>query len=327
MKVSICVPVYGVEKYIQQCVVSLFSQTYKDIEYIFVDDCSKDKSIDIINKVLEKYPTRRECVKIIHHVKNTGLAGARNTAIDNATGEYVLHVDSDDWLDIDAVEVLVRIAIKEKADFVSFPTIRESKEGSDVIVQPFLQSKFNTLNLILADSDFIPHHLWANFIRLSLYNDNKIRAKQGVNQSEDYSVMPLLFYMAQTPFYTTKIYYHYRADNENSYMHNITPDSVKQAMEATLMVTEFFEKNKEISKFENAICIAKMNTINNSIKNGFQYRKFMPKHFFVTKYLSFPYNILFWIYYLTLSFNSWSISRGITKAYSKFFRYENTKDN
>ena len=96
MKVSILVPVYGVEKYIERCARSLFEQTYEDLEYIFVDDCSPDNSIEILKNTLENYPKRKEQVKIIHHDKNQGLSGARNTALSHATGDYVIFVDSDD---------------------------------------------------------------------------------------------------------------------------------------------------------------------------------------------------------------------------------------
>lgn len=68
-KVSILVPVYGVEKYIERCARSLFEQTYDNIEYIFVDDCTKDRSIEILQKVLEDYPNRKKQVEILHHEK------------------------------------------------------------------------------------------------------------------------------------------------------------------------------------------------------------------------------------------------------------------
>lgn len=85
MKVSIGIPVYGVEKYIERCAKSLLEQTYQDIEYIFVDDCSPDNSIDILNKVLSQYPTRKEQVKVIRHDKNLGSACTRNTAVRHFT--------------------------------------------------------------------------------------------------------------------------------------------------------------------------------------------------------------------------------------------------
>ena len=67
-KVSICVPVYGVEKYIERCARSLFEQTYEDVEYVFVDDCTQDRSVELLQNVIENYPSRKDKVRIIHQV-------------------------------------------------------------------------------------------------------------------------------------------------------------------------------------------------------------------------------------------------------------------
>ena len=76
-KVSVVIPVYGVEKYIERCARSLFEQTLDDIEYIFVNDCTKDRSIDILNEVINDYPARKQQVRIVHHEENKGSALAR----------------------------------------------------------------------------------------------------------------------------------------------------------------------------------------------------------------------------------------------------------
>ena len=107
-KVSILVPVYGVEKYIKRCARSLFEQTYDNIEYIFVDDCTQDRSIDILEEVLKEYPNRKNQVKILHHAKNRGLSASRNTALDASTGDYLMHVDADDYLHVDAIALLIK---------------------------------------------------------------------------------------------------------------------------------------------------------------------------------------------------------------------------
>ena len=100
-QVSILVPVYGVEKYIERCARSLFEQTYENLEYIFVNDCTPDKSMEILMRVMEDYPNRKGNVRIFHHEHNRGLSAARNTALDAATSPFVTHVDSDDYLDCD----------------------------------------------------------------------------------------------------------------------------------------------------------------------------------------------------------------------------------
>lgn len=107
--ISVIVPVYNVEKYLKKCVESIITQTYKDLEIIIVDDKSTDKS-GILCDEMEKIDDR---IKVIHKIKNEGLGYARNTALDIAKGEYVTFVDSDDYLDENAIEVMYN-AIKEK---------------------------------------------------------------------------------------------------------------------------------------------------------------------------------------------------------------------
>ena len=98
-KVSVIVPIYEVEKYIERCVRSLFEQTLDDIEYIFVDDCTKDNSITVLERVIKDYPNRKSQITILHHETNKGLPQARKTGLLSARGDYIAHCDSDDWVD------------------------------------------------------------------------------------------------------------------------------------------------------------------------------------------------------------------------------------
>lgn len=119
IKLSVCIPIYGVEKYIERCARSLFEQTIKDgIEFIFVNDCTKDKSLEILEAVLKEYPDRKNQVKIIHHAKNGGLVAARNTGLKHASGDYIIHCDSDDWVDVTMYETMFRQAVDKDADMV-----------------------------------------------------------------------------------------------------------------------------------------------------------------------------------------------------------------
>lgn len=116
-KVSIIVPVYKVEKYIGSCAVSLFSQTWSNIEFIFVDNNTPDCSMALVREVLKSFPSRRDSVVFIHESRQ-GLGYARYAGIKVATGDYILHVDSDDWVEPDFVEALVTKAEEEDADAV-----------------------------------------------------------------------------------------------------------------------------------------------------------------------------------------------------------------
>ena len=114
MKVSVIVPVYNVEKYIDKCLESLVNQTLKDIEVIVVNDGSPDNSQKIIDDYVKKYPN-----KVKSYIKeNGGQGSARNLGLANSKGEYISFVDSDDWLDYDALKKMYNIAKKEKSDIV-----------------------------------------------------------------------------------------------------------------------------------------------------------------------------------------------------------------
>lgn len=117
-KVSVVVPIYGVEKYIERCARSLFEQTLDDMEFVFVNDCTKDNSIAVLKRVIEDYPNRREQIKIIHHEQNKGLSHARETGINNSIGDYIGHCDSDDWCDKQMYEEMYSKAYLEGCDYV-----------------------------------------------------------------------------------------------------------------------------------------------------------------------------------------------------------------
>ena len=121
-KVSIIIPVYGVEKYIERCARSLFEQTLDDIEFIFVDDCTPDRSIEILRSIIEEYRLRfaekKYAVRIVKMPTNSGLAAVRRQAIQLATGDYIIHCDSDDWVDVTMYEKMYNKAIEEEADMV-----------------------------------------------------------------------------------------------------------------------------------------------------------------------------------------------------------------
>jgi glycosyltransferase involved in cell wall biosynthesis len=168
--VSVIVPMYGVENYIARCAESLFAQTYPHIEFIFVDDGGKDRTVEILRGILAKQePSLQARVRLISKV-NEGLPHARKTGLDSATGEYVLHVDSDDWLEPETVEKLVRKAVETEADIVVYDFWKEYPDRSK------LDSEKDSS---VADPDVYRHRLytyesygyvWNKFCRRSLYD-------------------------------------------------------------------------------------------------------------------------------------------------------------
>ena len=115
--VSIGIPVYNVEAYIEKCLTSVLSQSYENIEVLVVNDCGTDKSMEIVNRIKNTH-NRGNTIKIIHHKKNWGLSEARNSAINSAKGEYIFFIDSDDFIKEDAIETMVTHAYEHHADIV-----------------------------------------------------------------------------------------------------------------------------------------------------------------------------------------------------------------
>ena len=130
--VSLIIPVYGVEAYIAEFAVSAFEQTYEHIQYVFVNDGTKDDSIVILKRLIDdRYSHLKDKIKIVDK-QNGGLPAARKTGLEYATGEYVWHVDSDDWLEKDAVESIVDRISETGCDVVYFNLIKEYGDRSKV---------------------------------------------------------------------------------------------------------------------------------------------------------------------------------------------------
>jgi len=115
IKISIIIPVYNVEKYLEQCLNSVVNQTLKDIEIICVNDGSTDNSKDILNEYAEK-----DSRIVIIDKKNAGLGAARNTGMEHVNGEYILFLDSDDWMDLEACESLYNYTLSHDSDLMIF---------------------------------------------------------------------------------------------------------------------------------------------------------------------------------------------------------------
>lgn len=214
-KVSIAVPVYGVEAYVEKCAESLFSQTYTDIEFLFVNDCTPDKSVDVIKKTLERFPNRKEQVRIINQSENKGCPAARNLAVQLATGDFIFHVDADDYLEPDAIASLVCKQISTGADLVVANYLLET-EGKTTAVRYCDASKSQEDIVKDCLDDKCCQSVWGILIRRKIYIDNNIKADESFHVGEDWQVAPLLLYHANKIAYVDKVVYHYQLSRPNS---------------------------------------------------------------------------------------------------------------
>lgn len=234
--ITICTPIYGVEKYIERCAVSLFEQSYNNIEFIFVDDCSKDNSVSILNRIISRYPKRN--ISIIRHSVNRGLAAARNTAVEHAHGDFILHVDSDDWLEKKAVEILVNHQLAENADIVVFGATAYYKyKTHHVENKQYDDPKDLCIDILRVNA---PTYLWNRLIRRELYIKYNIKTIEGLNMGEDYQVVPILTYYSNKCISINDSLYNYEARNIDSYTHKFSNEKYRQKAKSREAVESFF---------------------------------------------------------------------------------------
>jgi len=243
LKVSVIVPIYGVERYIGRCAESLFNQTYSNIEYIFVDDATKDNSIGALESVISHYPNRKDQCLILHHENNKGLSGARNTGVERFTGDYLLHVDGDDYLEENAVEQLVKFVESNPSDIVVFDSYSVFQDRKVVRCTPYNNKVSLLRDTILKN---IPPSIWNKMYSSRLYRSGyDTLSVEGINYGEDYATTPRLIYYANSINKLNKPLYNYVLYNEGSYTKNISMKSVESVLNADEKLFNFF-KDKTI---------------------------------------------------------------------------------
>lgn len=216
--ISIIIAVYNVEKYIAQCCHSLFAQTLENLEYIFIDDCSPDNSIIVVRTVLEKYPQRIHQVKIIEHQTNLGVSKAREHGVKAATGEYIIHCDPDDWIELDMYEQLYNKAISEHLDFVTCDLWRhyynDPKPYFENQKPKELTSRSTLASCLHYRLPFLGCFLWNKLIKSSLYY--RVDWPEKISFGEDMAAcVQILKNPSLKIGYVAKPLYHYRL-NEKS---------------------------------------------------------------------------------------------------------------
>ena len=212
--VSVLVPVYNAESYIQRCAGSIFGQTYPNLEIVFVNDCSQDASIDLLREVLKSFPQRESFVSIINHDTNKGIASARNTAVAAAHGEFLMFVDSDDWIESDTVEKCVLEQQRFDSDIVS-TGYRVYEKDIDYKADENLYEDTKQM-LVSTITGKISGRLWGHLIRLKLLTDHQLRFIDGADLGEDVLMMTYLWFYAKKHTIIKDCLYNYDHRNMSS---------------------------------------------------------------------------------------------------------------
>lgn len=220
IKLSVIVPIYNVEKYVEKCVRSLMEQTMVDgIEFIFINDCTEDKSMEIFHRVLKDYPERKEHVVVVNNPVNLGIYEVRKKGVEIARGEYIGWCDSDDWCDI---------SMFMKMSDVAYET------SSDIVVCDYwnvYNNKMIRTSMVLSES---PHDamknkykygkssfscfLWHQIIR-KCYFENCWNNITPCEFGEDSFMLAFIYYYAKSIRFINQPLIYYRTDNETSLVH------------------------------------------------------------------------------------------------------------
>lgn len=258
IKVSVIIPIYGVEKFIERCANSLFSQTLNNIEFIFIDDCSPDKSMEILQSVIEK--NRRHIiekewvVRTERMSKNSGQAAVRKWGIELAVGDFVIQCDSDDWVASNMYEVLYNKAISNDADIVicrAFITDGNNHTFSSRV--SFSIDKLKQIELMLRLK--ASNSLCMKLIRRSIFTNNNIKYPVA-NSFEDGTLSIQVIYYANKYLLINEPYYYYYS-NQQSTTRKVDVEMCIKRMQgggANIAICEDFLREVHLeSKYRNLI--------------------------------------------------------------------------
>ena len=235
----------------------MLGQTLQDIEYIFVDDASQDNSIDIVKEELDNYPHRQQQVRILRHDTNKGLPAARNTGMAVATGDYIYHCDSDDYLEPDMLDSLLQVALDKDADITYCDFYLSFEKNERYMANPSYETADEMLRKGFLGG-MMKYNVWNKLIRKSLYTDNHILFPEGHPMGEDMTIIQLAAVSDKVAF-VPKALYHYVKLNAGAYSNSYSQkklDDIRYNVDRTVdFLQEKFGSSleKEVSLFKLSI--------------------------------------------------------------------------
>lgn len=240
-KVSVIVPVYNAARYIGKCVDSLMRQTLKELEYIFVDDCSQDDSYEVLTKVLSDYPERAEDVKTVRHAVNLGVSQARNSALEIASGEFTAFCDSDDWVDERMYETLYDEAVSESAEIVMCGFFF-AHHDRNVFHRSIIRTDGDKIGMM---KSYLREEWNVSFpalISKALFDRSGYRFPVGIRFTEDFHLMVRLVYEARKIVRVDDALYYYNQTNASSVMTNLNLDTHKDEILTSLEIEKWMRE-------------------------------------------------------------------------------------
>lgn len=247
IKISVVMPVYGVESHLKSSVNSVLNQTYKNFEIVLVDDCSPDGCGALCDDFAEK----EECVTVVHHLENKGLSKARNSGLDVASGDYVFFMDSDDVIDPDLLESVVLSLKKNEAQIVIFGLIEDYYDKQNVLKRSFPISYGRELLLngaaevrrevIDLELKTLYGYAWNKVYKLSYLRELGARFEK-ITLIEDIKFNVQVFQNAEAVNILNITPYHYMKRIDGSLTNKFVPDYFALHRQRVAMIYEQYEK-------------------------------------------------------------------------------------
>lgn len=228
--ISIIVPVYKAEKYLHKCLDSILAQTFTDFEVLLIDDGSPDRSGEICDEYAAKDSRMR-----VFHKENGGVSAARQTGMDNALGEWTIHVDPDDWVEPTMLEELYKKAKETDADMVICDYFQDIGNCSQYIDQ--VPSSLDHIEILKGLFRNLQGSCWNKLVKRDCYSRYGIRFPKGINICEDRQVnMELLIHDIKVAYHPAAFYHYVIGINQNSLVQN---SRVNTDYRANLFFIEF----------------------------------------------------------------------------------------
>ena len=248
MKMSVIIPVYNVEEFLPKCLDSVINQSYQNIEIVIINDQTPDKS----QKIIDSYKSNDDRIVSVIHEKNKGLGGARNTGISVATGDYISFLDSDDWLELDAFEVLAKEIEKNHAEIIKFgyqEVFGDRELKSSVLSPKVFANGWDEIKDALSHNRYTPMCVRSIYLREFIFSNGLSFPEKTL--FEDFS------FTFQAHILTTKIssvpnyFYNYRQGREGSIMFKINERDIEVC--DTLAIISDFMDNEDYNAISTSI--------------------------------------------------------------------------
>lgn len=288
-EISVIVPVYNVQNYLEKCVDSILAQTFSDFEVLLINDGSTDKSGVLCNEYAQKY----DRIKVIHK-KNEGVSAARNDGIKNAKGGFLLYVDSDDYIDKTMLEDMYSNAQITGADIVACDFYQEYSDKS-VYTSAYYENKEEFFRDVLGNNWGV---MWKMLVRADLYSKNNISFPPKIDAGEDYCVCVKLVYYAQKISCIKQAYYHYVRSNPNSIIAIKTEERTLNQIDSTKMVESFLIEKGVYDKYEKEFSIRKFLAKSSLVKTNYPlWKRTFPEASGAWRFLdmSFKTKVRYWL--------------------------------